>query len=99
MLNGLITNDKFCLSRFGRLALQWPRSPLHLRAASGASLTASLGEEVHQGGSHETAVARAASELRPPRRAPSLGSRLPGAPSVGRYRGGQEASGGWESND
>src|SRR5260370_12804321 len=25
-INGLITNDKFCLTRHGRLALTWPRS-------------------------------------------------------------------------
>ena len=29
--NGLITNDKFCLSRTGRLALTWSRRPLRLR--------------------------------------------------------------------
>lgn len=30
-LNGLITNDKFCLSRQGELQLTWWRRPLRLR--------------------------------------------------------------------
>ena len=30
-LNGLLTNDKFCLSRYGRLHLNWWRRPLRLR--------------------------------------------------------------------
>ena len=29
--NGLITNDKFCLSRHHRLQLSWSRCPLRLR--------------------------------------------------------------------
>src|SRR5215218_1260224 len=29
--DGLITNDKFCLSRFGQLKLSWWRLPLRLR--------------------------------------------------------------------
>ena len=30
-LNGLITNDKFCLTRTGRLRLSWPRARGGLR--------------------------------------------------------------------
>jgi hypothetical protein len=30
-LNGLITNDKFCLTRRGQLKLTWWRRPLRLR--------------------------------------------------------------------
>jgi hypothetical protein len=29
--NGLITNDKFCLTRYGKLQLSWWRRPLRLR--------------------------------------------------------------------
>ena len=29
--NGLITNDKFCLTRYGELKLKWWRRPLRLR--------------------------------------------------------------------
>jgi hypothetical protein len=30
-LNGTITNDKFCLTRWGKLQLSWWRRPLRLR--------------------------------------------------------------------
>ena len=31
MFNGMITNDKFCLTRWGQLHLSWWRRPLRLR--------------------------------------------------------------------
>ena len=31
LFNGIITNDKFCLSRTGQLKLNWWRRPLRLR--------------------------------------------------------------------
>jgi hypothetical protein len=34
-LNGIITNDKFCLSRQGELQLTWWRRPLRLREKQG----------------------------------------------------------------
>jgi hypothetical protein len=37
VLNGLITNDKFCLSRHIRLRLTWSRYPLRLRLLTQAS--------------------------------------------------------------
>jgi hypothetical protein len=30
-LNGMITNDKFCLTRWGQLHLSWWRRPLKMR--------------------------------------------------------------------
>jgi hypothetical protein len=30
-VNGIITNDKFCLTRWGKLQLSWWRRPLRLR--------------------------------------------------------------------
>lgn len=33
-LNGIITNDKFCLTRWGTLELTWWRRPLRLRDAA-----------------------------------------------------------------
>jgi len=30
-INGMITNDKFCLTRWGELSLSWWRRPLRLR--------------------------------------------------------------------
>jgi hypothetical protein len=35
VLNGLITNDKFCMIRWGSVELSWWRRPLRLRAGSG----------------------------------------------------------------
>jgi len=33
-LNGMITNDKFCCTRWGQLQLSWWRRPLRLRQES-----------------------------------------------------------------
>jgi hypothetical protein len=33
-INGMITNDKFCLTRWGALELSWWRRPLRLRNAA-----------------------------------------------------------------
>jgi hypothetical protein len=81
--NGLFTNDKFCLSRFGQLSLTWWRYPLRLRGRHSDLQTASLGEVAHQGGSHETAVAHSPADVRPSRRAATLGPRIAGDPGVG----------------
>ena len=35
LLNGTITNDKFCMTRWGRVELSWWRRPLRLRDGSG----------------------------------------------------------------
>jgi hypothetical protein len=82
-LNGLFTNDKFCLSRFGQLSLTWWRYPLRLRGRRSDLQTASRGEMAHQGGSHETAVAHSPADVRPSRRAATLGPRISGDPGVG----------------
>src|SRR5574342_149052 len=34
-LNGMITNDKFCCTRWGQLQLSWWRRPLRLRCGAG----------------------------------------------------------------
>ena len=81
--DGLFTNDKFCLSRFGQLSLTWWRYPLRLRGGHSDPQTASLGEVTHWGGSHETAVAHSPAGVRPPRRAATLGPRVSGDPGVG----------------
>jgi len=81
--NGLVTNDTVCLSRFGQLNLTWWRSPLRLRGRHSDLQTASLGEVAHRGGSHETAVVPSPADVRPPRRAATLGPRVSGDPGVG----------------
>src|SRR5262245_31132583 len=83
MFDGLFTNDKFCLSRFGQLSLTWWRYPLRLRRRHGDLQTASLGEVVHQGGSDETAMAHSPADVHPSRRAATLGPRVSGDPGVG----------------
>jgi hypothetical protein len=47
LLNGLITNDKFCLSRHVSLKLTWSRYPLRLRLCTRASGTCLPGESAH----------------------------------------------------
>jgi predicted ATPase len=34
LLNGMITNDKFCCTRWGQLQLSWWRRPLRLRSGA-----------------------------------------------------------------
>lgn len=55
--DGLITNDKFCLSRAGQLALNWWRRPLRLRgqAPGGSGPVPDL--EGDRGGAHEAPLA------------------------------------------
>ena len=52
--NGLITNDKFCLTRTARLQLSWPRARHRLRGAVAPHLP---DEVTHQGGQHARSAA------------------------------------------
>jgi hypothetical protein len=54
VLNGLITNDKFCLTRAGKLQLSWPRARHRLRRTVAPQLP---GEVTHQGGQHAGSAA------------------------------------------
>jgi len=74
--NGLITNDKFCLSRPGRLMLSWSRRPRRPRQ-SDAQADYPPNDIAHCGGPHETTLARAPAFDSEPRRTTSLGSGLP----------------------
>ena len=53
-LNGTITNDKFCMSRTGRLTLTWWRRPLRSRSAKADEGVYPSGEIACRGGIHET---------------------------------------------
>jgi hypothetical protein len=83
-LNGLITNDKFCLTRTGRLRVNWPRSRGGLRTAAASQLS---GEVTRRGEEHAAAAAahlagparRRADRDRPA----ALGPGLPTPPAVG----------------
>ena len=81
-LNGLITNDKFCLTRRGRLALSWWRRPLRLRDRPVA--VAYLHEDpVHRGGAYEAVMARAPTTAGEPGRGAAVGSGLPAPAALG----------------
>ena len=83
-LNGLITNDKFCLTRMGQLRLSWSRARGGLQESAVPQL---FGEAIHRGGEH--AVAEAASlgcsahRRVDANRPAALGSSLPAPPAVG----------------
>src|SRR5215470_17312245 len=54
LFNGLITNDKFCLTRQSQIKLQWSRKPYRFRPRKSAY---ALDEPSHQGAYHEAPVA------------------------------------------
>jgi hypothetical protein len=80
--NGLITTDKFCLSRWGRLQLSWPRARA-VRAEAPTLAAYPPGEVSHRGGDYETPVAGAAHQHCRAERATALGSRVPAPPAMG----------------
>ena len=55
--NGLITNDKFCLSRPGRLVLSWWRYPLRRRDQEQAQRGAVPDTDGDRGGAHAAPMA------------------------------------------
>src|SRR5262249_47985053 len=56
LLNGVITNDKFCLTRQGHLQLTWWRFPLRRRGEAARRDVAAPVEAAQRGGSDETAM-------------------------------------------
>src|SRR5215207_5061056 len=72
--DGLVTTDKFCLSRFGRLKLSWWRFPLRLRARPQVNCPSP--QEVSAAGGSDAAVAGASGFAAPPGRAAALGQDL-----------------------
>jgi len=75
--NGLITNDKFCLSRTARLTLTWSRRPLRLRDQSTGEPVYPSDETSHCGGTDETPVENSPRVETGPGRATPMGSGLP----------------------
>jgi hypothetical protein len=74
--NGLLTNDKYCMSRFHHLTLRWSGRPLRLRHAAPAAAPYPPGESTHQGGAHETLLAHPPAGAAGPGRRCPLGPRL-----------------------
>lgn len=75
LLNGLITNDKFCITREVRLKLSWWRKPLKERVDTADAVQSC-------GGKNETRMAEAASADRASRCPAALGSGLPDVADV-----------------
>ena len=79
LLNGLITNDKFCMIRPSQLKLRWSRrlSQTHLRQSDYASA-----ETSQQGATYETSVESPSTVSGGGRRSKTLGSSLSEPPTV-----------------
>jgi hypothetical protein len=76
LFNGLITNDKFCMSRVSPSRVRWARRPPQRRAFR--AMTDYLhNDPEHCGGSHETPVAHSASVPGGGGRRAAMGSGLP----------------------
>jgi hypothetical protein len=56
VLNGLITNDKFCMVRTGKLKLSHWRFPLKRRIGTAEQKEYSAQQIIECGGNHETSV-------------------------------------------
>jgi len=92
VLDGLITNGKFCCIRHVRMDLTWWRQPLRLRR-SALQADAAL-----PGASHDPELERLPPTQPASRRRPPVGSGLPAAGALGRTRrpapGGADRRGG-----
>jgi hypothetical protein len=81
--NGLITNDKFCMSRTGRLELTWWRRPRRLRSQVAGKWAYSPDERVHRGGAYEAPVETSPTAASDPGRGASVGPSLPAPSAMG----------------
>jgi hypothetical protein len=82
-LNGLITNDKFCMIRSARLHLTWSRRPLRLQPPAAGESAYPLDENTHPGGADETPVANSPRTATEAGRATPVGSSLPTPSDMG----------------
>lgn len=81
VFNGLITNDKFCMTRIRQLVLTWWRRPLRLRRPVSEEAIYLQGEFTHRGGAYEAAMASAPTADGDSRGSTSVGPSL-SAPSA-----------------
>jgi len=88
-VNGLITNDKFCVSRVARLQLTWSRYEVWRPRT--AALKTSPSVEIHFcGGCHETTMADSSADDGVNGRPAAMGSSLPMAAGVEPTRDGPD---------
>ena len=76
-LNGLITNDKFCLTRYAQLQLSWSRHAGYLDEKARRESVYPADKYAHLGGTDETPVANPPHLDDPCQRSAALGSSLP----------------------
>jgi hypothetical protein len=81
LFNGLITNDKFCLSRISRQKLRYARRP-RVSACIVDGGCEHLRDERHRGGANEAAVETSASVSTDHGCEAAVGSGLPASPGV-----------------
>jgi hypothetical protein len=96
-LNGLITNDKFCMVRTGKLKLNHWRLPLKRRIGVAGEKVYSAQQITECGGKHETPVEDPARGEGIPGWAEAMGSSLPSDPgncSIGRREAADSDPGG-----
>src|SRR5499426_3864783 len=79
LLDGMVTNDKFCLIRRCQVQLRWSRQPYRFRPRKPDDL---LDETSHREGSHETPLADTAAIPADDRRGTALGSGVPVPPTM-----------------
>lgn len=82
-LNGLIINDKFCLTRGARLHLNWPRAQWQGNRPMVSTLDYPLDASTHPGGSDETILACRTNDDSASECPAALGSRLSPPPAMG----------------
>src|SRR5581483_9710312 len=81
--NGIVTNDKFCMSRTARLRLSRYRHAPYPRQWVSHELAYPSDEPAHRGGPHETSLDHPSPLGRNPRRRAALGSSLPMPSALG----------------
>src|SRR4030095_11650240 len=79
LINGLITNDKFCMIRQSQVRLRWSRQSYRFRPRKSPYAP---DETSHQGAYYETAVANTSTVSGVGRRGTTVGSGLPASPAL-----------------
>ena len=82
LLNGLITNDKFCLIRVSQQKLRYSRRPRARTCQSAGSYEYPRDERQHRGGTNEATVANPSSVSTDHGCGAAVGSGLPTSPGI-----------------
>jgi hypothetical protein len=82
LLNGLITNDKFCFIRASLLKLRWRRRRGEISRKKGGLADYLQEGRTLPGGDHETSLARSPSDLSEGGCGAAVGSGLPTSPHM-----------------